>query len=79
MEVVAEQLSDFHFIPWSAIDEMFAHQAQSMVIMEILLTTPLKMRYLLDNVYRDMKMRLPLAAQRGMLRCYAVAGIPPDW
>lgn len=76
MEVVAGHLSYLDIIPWPAIDERLAHQLQSVTIVEILLATPVGMNYLLENVYREMEKRLPLAAQRGVLRCSAVAEHP---
>ncbi|KAF9791941.1 hypothetical protein BJ322DRAFT_1026300 [Thelephora terrestris] len=76
METVADDLSRLDFIPWSAIDEILAHQLQSVITVEILLATPIGTRRLLDNVYQDVGKKLPLAAQRGILRCVAVAKHP---
>jgi hypothetical protein len=76
MEVVADHLSHLHVIPWPAIDEILAHQLRSAITVEILLATRSGTDNLLDNVYRDMKGRLPLAARRGVLRCSAVAEHP---
>ena len=76
MEVVTNHLSHLHAIPWSAIDEVLASQLQSVVIVEILLATPIRVNRLFDNVFQDMEIRLPLAAQRGVLRCSAVSGFP---
>ena len=76
IEVVADHLSYLQNVPWSAIDEKLAHQLRSVTIVEILLATPIRTSYLLDNVYEEMERRLPLAAQRGVLCCSAVAGYP---
>jgi len=76
MEVIAGHLSYLDIIPWSAIDERLAHQLQSVTIVEILLATPVGVNYLLENVRQEMRKRLPLAAQRGVLRCFAVADHP---
>lgn len=76
MEVVAGHLSYLDVIPWSAIDERLAHQLRSVTVLEILLATPIGVNCLLDNVHQEMGRRLPLAAQRGVLRCSAVAEHP---
>ena len=70
--VVACRLSFLDAIPWSAIDETFARRLQSVTTVEILLATPFGAGHLFDNVYQDMESRLPLAAQRGVLRSSAV-------
>jgi len=76
MEVIAAHLSYLDIIPWSAIDERLAHQLQSVTVVEVLLATPVGTNYLLENVSQEMGKRLPLAAQRGVLRCSAVAEHP---
>ena len=76
MEVVAGNISNLDAIPWSAIDEKLAHQLQSVTTVEILLATPIGTGYLLENGHQEMGKRLPLAAQRGVLRCFAVAEHP---
>ena len=76
MEVVASNLPQLCLIPWSDIDEILAYQIQSMIVVEVLLATPIGTIGLLENVYQDMEKRLPLAAQRGVLRCSAVAEHP---
>lgn len=76
MELVANQLSHLDVIPWSAIDEIFSHELRSVNTVEILLATPFGKNRLLDSVYQDMEKKLPLAAQRGVLRCSAVAEHP---
>ena len=76
MEVVAGHLSYLDIIPWSAIDARLAHQLQSVTTVEILLAAPVGVTYLLEGVSQEMEMRLPLAAQRGVLRCFAVAEHP---
>src|SRR5258708_2546381 len=76
MEIVANHLSHLHAIPWPAIDEILSHQLRSVTIVEILLATSSGVDNLLDNVYQDLKRRLPLAAQRGVLRCSAVGQHP---
>ena len=76
MEVVASNLPQLCLIPWSDIDEILAYQIQSMIVVEVLLATPIGTIGLLENVYQDMEERLPLAAQRGVLRCSAVAEHP---
>jgi hypothetical protein len=76
MEVVAAHLSYLDIIPWSAIDQGLACQLQSVTIVEILLATPIGMARLLDDVHQEMEKRLPLAAQRGVLRCSAIVEHP---
>lgn len=76
MEVIAAHLSHLDVIPWSTIDERLTHQLQSVTVVEILLATPVGSNYLLENVSQEMEKRLPLAAQRGVLWCSAVAGHP---
>jgi hypothetical protein len=76
MEVIAGHLSYLDIIPWSDIDERLAHQLQSVITVEILFATPVGANYLLENVRQEMEKRLPLAAQRGVLRCSAVAELP---
>jgi len=79
MEVVTGHLSYLDIIPWSAIDERLAHQLQSVTVVEILLATPVGVNHLLENVHQEMEKRLPLAAQRGVLWCSAVAEHPYNW
>ena len=76
MGVVAYRLSCLDAIPWPAIDQIFAHQLQSVTIVEIFLTTPFWANRLFDNVYQDMESRLTLAAMRGVLRSSAVPECP---
>ena len=76
MEVVASNLLQLSLIPWSDIDEILAYQIQSVTIVEVLLATPIGTIGLLENVYQDMEKRLPLAAQRGVLRCSVVVEHP---
>lgn len=76
MEVIAAHLSFLDIIPWLAIDEMLASKLQSVTIVEILLATPVGMTELLEGVYQAMRGRLPLTAQRGILRCSAVSEHP---
>jgi len=76
MEFIAAHLSHLDVIPWSAVDEVLAHQLRSVTIVEILLATPIGTTHLLQNVSREMGERLPLAAQRGVLRCSAIAELP---
>ena len=76
MEIVTNQLSRLHAIPWSAIDEILSDQLRSVTIVEILLAKYSGVDNLLEDVYQDMERRLPLAAQRGVLRCSAVGEHP---
>ena len=78
MELATDHLSHLHVITWSTIDEILADQLRSVIIVEVLLASSSGVDYLLDNVYRDMKRRLPLAVQRGVLQCSAVGGTPSD-
>lgn len=76
IEVVVDNLSHLQNVPWSAIDEELAHQLRLVTVVEILFATPIGTCYLLDNVHEEMERRLPLATQRGVLCCYAVARHP---
>ena len=76
VEIVVGHLSHLDTFLWSAMDEILASRLQSVEIVEILLATPIGKAYLLDGVYQDIERRLPLAAQRGVLRCSAVAEHP---
>jgi hypothetical protein len=76
VEIVVGHLSHLDIFLWSAMDEILASRLQSVAIVEVLLATPIGKTFLLDNVYRDIERRLPLAAQRGVLRCSAVAEHP---
>lgn len=76
MEVVTAHPSHLDVIPWPDIDEILARELQSVFIVEIFLATSKLVDRSLENVWQVMSMRLPLAAQRGVLRCSAVADHP---
>ena len=76
MEIIITHIPYLDVIPWSAIDDVLSHQLRPVTTVEIFLATPIGKTHLLENVYQEMGERLPLAAQRGVLRCSAVAEHP---
>jgi len=76
MEIIVTRLQYLDVIPWSAIDEVLSHQLRPVTTVKILLATPIGNTNLLENVYQEMRDRLPSAARRGVLRCSAVVEHP---